>query len=155
MTDADDGKTEKHEYYQWISLTLLVQSVFFFLPAWLWSYWEKGYIKDTVANNGIKILDDMLSKSQGHCKEVSKKIGGKVVADMGTHRLWAAKFIFCEILNFSTTVTQIFFTDYFLNRKFLLYGIKMMEYDYMDGENPMEEVTHILIILLYYIVIII
>ena len=102
-----------------------------------------------MGDNGIKVLDEMLSKSQGYCKEVSKKIGGKIVADMGTHRLWAAKFIFCEILNFCTTVTQIFFTDYFLNGNFIVYGIKMMEYvvnDYRnDGENPMEKVTHMII----------
>ena len=82
------GKNEKHEYYQWISLTLLVQSVCFFLPAWLWSYWEKGYIQDVVGDNGIKILDNILSKSQGHCKEISEKIGKKVVDNMGSHRLW-------------------------------------------------------------------
>ena len=132
---------------------MLVQSVCFFLPAWLWSYWEKGYIKDVVAGNGIKILDDILSKSQEHCKEISKGIGKKIVANMGTHRHWAAKFIFCEILNFSTTVSQIYFTDFFLNGNFITYGLKMMEYvvnDHMNngtyGENPMEKVTHIDII---------
>jgi len=138
-----DGKNEKHEYYQWISLTLLVQSVCFFLPAWLWSYWEKGYIQDVVGGNGIKVLDDILSKGEDHCKKISKEIGKKVVDNMGTHRLWAAKFIFCEILNFSTTVSQIFFTDYFLNGKFIYYGLNMIEYvvnDHIDDrENPMEE----------------
>ena len=148
-----DTKTkEKHEYYQWISLTLLVQSVCFFLPAWLWSYWEKGYIKDVVGDNGIKILDNILSKSEGHCKEISEKIGKKVVDNMGSHRHWAFKFIFCEILNFSTTVSQIYFTDYFLNGNFIKYGLKMIEYvvnDHIDGrENPMEKVTHIIIIII-------
>ena len=141
------GKNEKHEYYQWISLTLLVQSVCFFLPAWLWSYWEKGYIQDVVGGNGIKVLDDILSKGEDHCKKISKEIGKKVVDNMGSHRLWAAKFIFCEILNFSTTVSQIFFTDYFLNGNFIKYGLNMIEYvvnDHIDDrENPMEKVTHI------------
>ena len=106
-----------------------------------------------MGDNGIKILDDILSKSQDHCKEISKEIGKKIVANMGTHRHWAAKFIFCEILNFSTTVSQIYFTDYFLNGKFIEYGLNMVEYvvnEHMNKdrneENPMEEVTQLVII---------
>lgn len=157
----DTGTKEKHEYYQWISLTLLVQSVCFFVPAWLWSYWEKGYIKDVVGDNGIKILDDILSKSKEHCQKISEEIGKKVVDNMGSHRHWAAKFIFCEILNFFTTVSQIHFTDYFLNGNFIKYGLKMIEYvvnDHIDDrENPMEKVTmtHIIIIFLFINIIII
>ena len=123
---------------------MLVQSVFFFLPAWLWSYWEKGYIKDVVGDNGIKVLDDILSKSHEQCGKISDEIGGKVVENMGTHRNWAAKFVFCEILNFLTTVSQIIFTDYFLNGRFITYSLKMLEYalNGSKGTDHMEKVKH-------------
>ena len=135
---------------------MLVQSVCFFLPAWLWSYWEKGYIKDAVGNNGIKILDDILSQSQDTCEKASEEIGKRIVDNMGTHRLWAAKFIFCEILNFSTTVSQIFFTNYFLNGKFILYSLEMIEYviNDHDGKNPMEKVTLVIITLSFLFIVV-
>ena len=132
----------RYEYYQWIALTLLAQAVFFYLPGWLWSYWEKGHIEEVVGDNGVKVLDDILDKSEGRCKEISEDIASKLVDNMGSHKKWAAKFIFCEVLNFCTTVLQILFTHKFLNEGFLDYGVKVFEYALDPSkENPMDKVS--------------
>ena len=148
---VDGGMVETHEYYQWISLTLIAQAVCFYIPGWLWSYWESSHIKEVVGDNGIKILDDILVKSEASCEEIADDISKKLVDNMGSHKHWAAKFLFCEILNMFTTISQMFFTDYFLNGKFIKYPLKMIEYvvnqhkyEASEEENPMEQVTSLL-----------
>ena len=144
VSAAGDGREEKHEYYQWIALTLLAQAVLAYIPGWLWSYWEKGHIKEVVGDNGVKILDDILAHSRDRCEQISDEITSKVLDNVGTHRKWAAKFIFCEVLNFVITISQFLFTNYFLNGNFKSYGLDMIEYivdEYKsDTTNPMEKV---------------
>jgi len=143
---SEDEKTEKYEYYQWVALTLLAQAVFFYLPGWLWSYWEKGHIKQVVGDNGVKILDDTLVQSRERCEEISDNIAKKVLDDRGSHNKWAAKFILCEVLNFFTTISQIIFTNKFLNENFLDYGYNVIKYviDPDNENNPMEKTFPIL-----------
>lgn len=41
-----------HVYYQWISVVLLLQAFFFYLPFYLWSVWEGGRMAKVVNNLG-------------------------------------------------------------------------------------------------------
>ena len=97
-----------------------------------------------VGDNGVKILDDILAHSRDRCEQISDEIASKVLDNVGTHRKWAAKFIFCEVLNFVITISQFLFTNYFLNGNFKSYGLDMIEYivdEYKsDTTNPMEKV---------------
>merc|ERR1711976_1085629 len=56
---------------------------------------------------------------------------------------YAARFFFCEILNFVNVIGQIFFVDFFLGGEFTTYGsdvIAMSELPADSREDPMAKV---------------
>ena len=56
---------------------------------------------------------------------------------------YAARFFFCEVLNFVNVIGQIFFVDFFLGGEFTTYGsdvISMSELPSDSREDPMARI---------------
>lgn len=126
-----------HRYYQWVGFMLFLQAVCFYIPRYLWKTWEGGKVAMLILGLNKPCLD---------CKEKDSKISQLVEyisASMGSHKLYAACYIFCEMLNFVNIVGQIYLTDRFLGYEFSNYGVRVLQFIQMDQENrtdPMIEV---------------
>ena len=92
-----------YAYFQWISIVLFIQGLFFYIPRYLWKRWEDEISKRSIDNH----TDNKFPTS---------------VFQNST--LYAYKYFFCEILNLIKVFCLIIFTDYFLEGKFLLYGFQ-------------------------------
>ena len=124
-----------------------LQAICFYIPGWLWDNWEKGSVEDVVGDNGLKDVDYILGESKEECEARADQVADKVLALRGSHNKWAVSFLFCEFLNFIVTISQIFFTNFFLGGKgsdsFLLYGYDMIRYVIDENScHPMKKVSY-------------
>lgn len=74
-----------------------------------------------------------------------KKLVEYLFANWNQHRLYAASFFTCEILNFVNVIAQIFLLDTFLGGEFTTYGAKVIQESEIDPEertDPMSRVSH-------------
>ena len=118
----------------------------FYVPGWLWFHWEGGQIQDVVGENGMKAVDVILVESEEKCKKEAKKVSDKIEKMRGSHKKWAAKFIFCELANFGVAVSQFYLTDFFLGGEFMEYGYDMLKWELSEdsdriGCHPMSRVS--------------
>lgn len=145
--DGDPSCTKDHAYYQWVALTLIAQAVCFYIPGWLWFHWEKGQIADVVGENGMKEIDMILIESDESCEKAAKNVSDKIEAIRGSHKKWAAKFVFCEFANFGIAISQFYFTDLFLGGEFMEYGTEMLEFATQTDPQECHPMTRIFPIL--------
>ena len=99
-----------------------------------------------MGENGLKAVDVILVESEESCKVEAKKVSDKIKDMRGSHKKWAAKFIFCELANFVVAISQFYFTDSFLSGEFLEYGTSMLQWELSVesdrvGCHPMSRVS--------------
>ena len=99
-----------------------------------------------MGENGLKAVDVILVESEESCKVQAKKVSDKIREMSGSHKKWAAKFIFCELANFAVAISQFYFTNSFLSGEFLEYGTSMLQWELSAesdrvGCHPMSRVS--------------
>ena len=132
-TDGDQVKY--HKYYQWVCFVLFFQAFLFYIPRYLWKIWEAGKMKKLVLDLNCPIIDHETKN------ERKKLLVSYFLTNLNNHNFYAARFFFCEILNFINVVSQIYFIDHFLGGEFTTYGlsvIRMTEFDPEDRVDPMS-----------------
>jgi len=135
--DKEQDEEVYHNYYMWVPYMLGFQAAMFYLPHWIWKQLESGRLERIIA--GLNNAD---------CNEKDAKIGqlakymNERLRDQYDHKVWAAKFYFCEFLNFVNIVFQLCITDSFLGKQFRSYGWRAAFWSSFDNEgmDPMEEV---------------
>merc|ERR1711915_791002 len=116
--DVEGDEKIYHAYYQWVPLMLSMQAAMFYLPHWIWKQLEGGRFDLIIAglnNANCDGKDVKLGALANYMKDKMK--------DQYDHKMWAAKFYFCEFLNFVNIIFQICITDRFLGYAFSDYGI--------------------------------
>ena len=73
---------------------IVLQSVIFYLPRWLWKNWEAG-----------KVLALRMDLNVGVQSDTDKKLKKKLLIDylyanLKQHNFWAYRYFFCEFLAF-------------------------------------------------------
>jgi hypothetical protein len=109
----------RHAYYQWVPFMLFLQGVCFYLPHWVWKQLEGGMMENLVGGLERSALE---GESSGRVDQLAAYMHQRMEFSWD-NRLWAAKFYFCEFLNFVNICAQIKLTDFFLGNAFLDYGI--------------------------------
>ncbi|XP_073838007.1 zero population growth [Musca autumnalis] len=106
------GETERLylRYYQWIIMVLLLQSLIFYFPSFLWKVWEGQRLKELCSDIGNAIIPEDVYKSK---KKMLVKYFTSDYKDV--HFCYVARYIFCETLNFIIGVVNMVFLDIFLN----------------------------------------
>ncbi|XP_003743619.2 innexin inx2-like [Galendromus occidentalis] len=97
-----------HRYYQWVCLVLIMQSIFFYLPRYIWRLNENGFFTKLISTDDDEILTEYM------------------ITHKGTHAPIATYFHVGEALFLINLVGQILLTDVFLNYQFLTLGIVSM-----------------------------
>lgn len=86
-------------YYQWVVPVLLLQAIFFYLPAFLWKVWEGGRMK-TLCSNLDNVLEPK-NETRTHLRKLAKYFTNDY---KDTHLRYFISYIFCEICNFVISV---------------------------------------------------
>lgn len=134
---SDKHEVKHHKYYQWITLFLYLQAIFFYLPRYLWKMWEGGKVKMLVSQLDSPIVDD-------EAKEARKAIlTDYFTRNLHNHNAYAFRYFACEVLNFINVIGQIYFIDRFLGYQFTTYGSRVVafsEQEFGSRHDPMDEV---------------
>ncbi|UYV64911.1 Inx2 [Cordylochernes scorpioides] len=126
-----------HHYYQWVCFYLFFLGCAFYATGYLWKNFEGGLVNALVGNLEKHTLTD------AQRQEGAKRIADYYRMHAGDHKIYAAKFIFCEILNFIVSILLVALTDKFLNYEFSDYGLKMLLVPYKDHpfrHDPMIQI---------------
>ncbi|KAH8235549.1 hypothetical protein KR032_002470 [Drosophila birchii] len=97
-------------YYQWVIILLLFQAFVFYFPSCLWKVWEGQRLKQLCSEVGEALLSE----------ETYNTRLGLLVKYFTTdyediHLSYMAKYVICEILNFSISVVNVIVLEVFLN----------------------------------------
>ena len=141
-----------HKYYQWVCFTLFFQSMLFFTPGWLWTWWEAGRMNQVVPQemvvtvtdsrmpqfprpywlidaNAEDVVQDRVTAMRQHFERHRGRSGSR------SFHSYFLKFVFCEILTLINVIGQIFFINLFLGGMFTTYGGQVWEISNMDPED--------------------
>lgn len=133
-----EGDEVRHQWYQWVVFVLFGQALLCYFPHWLWKAWEGGKIKMMVQDLDEVGLEDPSTKSSRRLATVAY-----FKRTLGSHNLYVAKYVFCEMLNFANILSQIYFMDFFLGGQFTTYGTEVLKISETAIENrtdPMSKV---------------
>lgn len=126
-----------HKYYQWVCFVLFLQSIFFYLPRFMWKMWEGNRMKNLVLGLNSPVMEAAdKKKNMGLLAEYLK-------SHMRQHTGYVTSYILCEILNLANVIGQIYLVDRFLGGEFTKFGIKVLKYSETDQEfrdDPMVRV---------------
>ncbi|XP_076062713.1 innexin inx2-like [Oratosquilla oratoria] len=138
-----DDEIITHGYYQWVPFVLFGTGVLFFVPHWLWKAWEGGVLKTIIQDLSIR---DYLKNDLANYMARSSRfeaLSKYILHQMDNHRLWAYKFVFCEVLNLVVVVLVMLATDSFLGGEFMTYGISVFEVLNQEPEDRTDPMTYV------------
>lgn len=100
------GRMRFYSYYSWVSLALLVQAVFFYLPRYMWKALEGERIKVLLCMevHSLTLKKDCIEKESEELCEYFR-------VHLQTHNLYAYRYFFCELLNLINIGGQIIFLN--------------------------------------------
>ena len=136
--DVPQNEKKYHKYYQWVCFMLFFHAVMFYIPRYIWKSSEGGKVRMLI---GYLHENLMLTADQKR-NEISVSVK-YFKLHRGTHFPYALRFFVCEFLNFINVVGQLYFIDVFLDNEFSKYGMEVIKYAGMEGEDrpdPMAKV---------------
>ncbi|RWS12662.1 Innexin shaking-B-like protein [Dinothrombium tinctorium] len=126
-----------HKYYQWVCFVLFLQATLFYIPRWLWKWWEGGKIQALVTDLSVGVFNEHERKRKKDLLVYYLR------CSRGHHNWYAAKFFFCELLALANVIGQMFLLDKFLDGEFMRYGIEVIEFHEMDDEDRIDPMIRI------------
>ncbi|XP_068915356.1 innexin inx2-like isoform X2 [Tenebrio molitor] len=130
MKDPDD-RIIWQKYYQWVCIVFCFQALLFYLPRYLWKTWEGGRLRLLVSDLNTPLVTATWNPTTKN-QMIQYLLNGKYF-----HKLYAIRYIVCEILNLVNVVLQIFLMDWFLGGQFSFYGFTTLT---SPDVNPMNQV---------------
>jgi len=136
--DVEGDEKIYHAYYQWVPLMLSLQAAMFYFPHWIWKQLEGGRLNLIIAGLNAADVDQKDAKITDITKYMRERM-----KDQYDHKMWAAKFYFCEFLNFVNIVFQICLTDRFLGGSFSNYGLAAAGWSSLDAEDRVDPMSKV------------
>ncbi|CAB3366726.1 Hypothetical predicted protein [Cloeon dipterum] len=123
-----NGSEIKHDYYQWVTLTLIAQAALTYLPTFLWKVWEGGRIKSlTLGLQSACIPLEELPQRKAQIKQF-------LIKGLGLQRLYLFRFAFCDCLNVCVVFIQLYFINLMVGDLFTI-GFDFFQ---VLGSNPLQ-----------------
>ena len=110
----------------------------FYFPHWIWKQLEGGRLNLIIAGLNAADVDQKDAKISDITKYMRERM-----KDQYDHKMWAAKFYFCEFLNFVNIVFQICLTDRFLGGSFSNYGLAAAGWSGLDAEERVDPMSKV------------
>ncbi|KAB7504543.1 Innexin inx6 [Armadillidium nasatum] len=126
-----------HAYYQWVPFLLFIQGILFYSPHWLWKAWEGRKLDAMVMGLSSPAV------TQEERREKIYILTDYMVRSLHRHHFYAFKFFFCEFLNFTNTVFNLWFLNKFLGEKYMSIGIDLLKY---VGEDDSKRTDPLIIL---------
>ncbi|KAJ8897812.1 hypothetical protein PR048_003165 [Dryococelus australis] len=95
-------------FYQWVCYCLILQSLMFYVPRYLWKVFEDGRMRALAAVINVSDTGDSGEQKRDMVVKYITKLWNR-------QNSYAIKFFLCEILNFLNVNGQFFFVDFFLD----------------------------------------
>jgi len=134
----EDASMIRHAYYQWVPMVLALQTFALYFPKWFWKeFFEQKKFTSILDGLNKPYMDEADKMKRVH--ESSQYMA----ATLNSHTPYALRFLFCEMLAFSISLGNLFFTDAFLGGSFFAYGRGALTYivsDPRDIDNPLNQV---------------
>lgn len=131
LNPANGERKVHHKYYQWVYFILILQSIMFYVPKYLWKAKEGKRLS--------KLIMELRSK---HITETSDYDRRRLVQDVIDSLLISKDyfyfFFFCEFLYFINLIAQIWFTNIFLSNQFTKLGIDWLAYNHEQLDNKYD-----------------
>jgi len=108
-------------YYQWVPPFLIASACLFYLPRSIWLSLEDGLMNYFSTGTRERYIENREEKRDQMISYFRKRLSNK-------YTNYFIGFIFCEFLNWAIVVSHFFLTDLFLNRRYLDFGFKIIEY---------------------------
>ncbi|XP_043206572.1 innexin inx2-like [Amphibalanus amphitrite] len=118
-----------HNYYIWVPYMLFIQAISFYIPHWVWKAVQTDKVYTVLMGLDSQSLDETEKKDK------ERLLVNYLELHLHTHNIWAAKYIFCEILSFVNVLVQISITNAFLGGEFSEYGPKVVRFLWADPED--------------------
>ncbi|GAB0093159.1 hypothetical protein DMENIID0001_082310 [Sergentomyia squamirostris] len=107
--DYLNSKTDRIyvRYYQWVGIILVTLAFLFYLPALTWKLWEDGRMESICSDFGSPLISPNWNGIEAiRIVKYLRQKNHKII-----HRMYAYRFLFCEILNFGVVLASIFGLD--------------------------------------------
>lgn len=126
-----------HTYYLWVHCFLILQAVTFYLPYYIWKRFEGGRCKSMVMSMNLPHIS---VKDKIECK---KNFFELLKLHFHNQKRYAIWYFICEALSFINIFVQIYLTDIFLGRKFLLYGFHFIKSQTVEDHLIEDVMTYV------------
>jgi len=131
LNESAGERRQLHKYYQWVYFVLIIQSIMFYVPKYLWKVKESQRLKNT-----IFIL------TQRNILEFHEIESKKIIQDVFDAILLSSDyfffFFFCEFLYYVHLIMQIWFVQIFLGGQFLRLGWDWLIYSHNNNyQDPL------------------
>ena len=119
---------------------LVISAIIFRIPGWTWSLIEGGMMKAFYNSDSKGYKTMTLKKGDlSDAIEVKEKLFNNIKGTWST-TVYYLKFLSCQLLSLLLLILNFKLTDKFLNNKFALYGIKVIQW-YGLSKNDKEAGT--------------
>lgn len=117
-TEYPQSKRLYVRYYQWVMLILLLQALFFYIPAFIWKKWEGGFISQLCQGFERKVVmsDGAIKERRTHLIQIFHPNYKRM------HRSYAKNYFLCEILNFVICILNLIAMNIFFNEFWTSYS---------------------------------
>jgi len=131
LNQANGERKIHHKYYQWVYFILILQSIMFYVPKYLWKAKEAKRLR--------QLIVDLKGK---HITEISDYDRRRLVQDVIDSLLISKDyfyfFFFCEFLYFINLIAQVWFTNIFLSGQFTKLGLEWLTYNHEQLDNKYD-----------------
>jgi len=124
-------------WYKWTPIILVIQSVLFYIPHWLWKHLENGWVDAMIQDLRRSDITDasVVNERKQLTAECLRK--GK-----SNNKLYGLSLIICELLNLANVSLQVLLLNWVFNQYFALNPLsagKIVGQSYTNRYDPLEQ----------------